>query len=268
MLEKLEIELKLRGFSSQTVKAYSYYNRLFLQFIHKNEEHITENDIKKYLSYLISDKRQASSSVALIKAALKFYYDEIMHKNIVNIKTPKIPKKLPTILSRDEIKALIKFASTNKSKLIIKLLYSSGIRVSELVNMKVKDLELSRKTAWVRSGKGSKDRLIILSERFVKDLEKYMLKHNNELLFPGHKGALSTRNIQKLVHLAAYKAGINKVVTPHTLRHSFATHLLENGTDIRMIQELLGHSNLQTTQIYTQVSSEEKLKVISPLDNL
>jgi len=205
-----------------------------------------------------------------VKAALKFYYDEVLKKGIVNVKTPKAEKHLPTVLTRDEVKKLIDGAKTAKSKFIIMLLYSSGLRLSESLNLHIKDLELEEKIGWVRKGKGNKDRLIILSESLIKALNGLKLDLNNDsYLLANKKGqALTARNVQKIVGRAAKKAGIRKNVSPHTLRHSFATHLLESGTDIRKIQELLGHANLQTTQIYTQVSTAELKKVKSPLDEL
>ncbi|MFT4311264.1 MAG: tyrosine-type recombinase/integrase, partial [Candidatus Woesearchaeota archaeon] len=155
---------------------------------------------------------------------------------------------------------------TKKSKLIIKMLYSSGLRVSELVNLKWNDIEFDQNSGWVRSGKGSKDRLIIFSENLLEELKSF--RNSSEYVFEGRNGPLTTKNIQNIVRTTAKRAKINKKVTPHTLRHSFATHLLENGTDIRIIQDLLGHSNLQTTQIYTHISSEQKKKIKNPLDNL
>ncbi|MBU0667423.1 MAG: site-specific tyrosine recombinase/integron integrase [Nanoarchaeota archaeon] len=268
MLKKLDVELKLRGFSPRTVESYLYYNKQFINFCSKPADLVSEDDIKSFLSYLLSEKKVSNATLALVKSALKFYYDEILKMNIVNIKTPKIAQKLPVVLTREEIKRLICGAGSKKTVLIIKLLYSSGMRVSELVGLRVSDLELESKSAWVRGGKGAKDRLVILSDLVVKDIYKYLKNRSEDLLFNGRNGNLSTRNVQKIVSLAAKRAGISKVVTPHTLRHSFATHLLENGTDIRVIQDLLGHANLQTTQIYTHVSNAEKRKVKSPLDQL
>ena len=183
------------------------------------------------------------------------------------MKTPKIARKLPEVLTKDEVKLLLKAVTHTKSRIIIKLLYSSGIRLSECLNIKIKDLNLKEKYGWVRGGKGGKDRMFILSEDVCDELWKYTLQRQG-FVFQGKNGALSPRNVQKIVRKAAEKAGINKIITPHKLRHSFATHLLEAGTDIRIIQELLGHSNLQTTQIYTKVSQEQMKKVRSPLDML
>ncbi len=266
-MERLVTELKLRGFSRKTIDTYIFHNKAFLNFAKKPAEGVEEADIKSYLAFLVSDKKSSPSTVSIAKSALKFYFSEVLQKNIVNIKTPKIRKKLPVVLSKKEVKLLIENASAKKSRLMLMMLYSSGLRVSELVNLKKKDIELEKNSLWVRSGKGGKDRLVILSDRLSKEMGTH-LPNVKELVFPGRNGVLTPRNVQKIVKLAAKKANINKKVSPHTLRHSFATHLLEGGTDLRMIQELLGHSNLQTTQIYTQVSDEQKRKIQSPLDSL
>ncbi len=269
MLEKLSTELKLRNFSERTVLAYVTHNKRFLEFIKKEPPLVLEDDVKSYLAYLLSTRKVSPRTAALVKAALKFYYDEVLKKGIVNLKTPKTEKHLPTVLSRSEVKRLIGAAKTAKSRLIMMLLYSSGIRLSECLQMRWKDLEIGEKIGWVRKGKGNKDRLIILSDSLIEALKGRDEGGNNSYLFAGRQDKpLSARNVQKIVERAARKAEINKRVTPHTLRHSFATHLLESGTDIRKIQELLGHSNLQTTQIYTRVSTEELKKVKSPLDSL
>jgi len=186
------------------------------------------------------------------------------------MKTPKIPKHIPVVLTKDEIRKLIDSAGSYKSKVIIQFFYSSGLRLSELIKLKITDLELKEKIGWVRKGKGNKDRLFLLSENLIKELEKYIstLDINEKYLFPGQKTHISPRNVQKIVDNAARRANLTKKVHPHMLRHCFATHLLESGVDIRKIQELLGHSNLQTTQIYTSVSKEELKKVKNPLDLL
>ncbi len=264
----LEAELKLRGFSSRTVATYLFQNSKFLEFVKKSSNDVTEADIKLYIAYLISNKA-SSSTITLAKAALKFYYDEILKKGIVDFDTPKIRKKLPVVLSKEEVKVLIESAPTEKSKIIIEMLYSSGLRVSECASLKVNDIETEKRIGWVRNGKGGKDRLFIVSERLLKDLKHYIYRNKpQEYLFEGKKGILTTRNIQHIIKRCAERAGIKKKVSPHTLRHSFATHLLEAGVDIRKIQELLGHANLQTTQIYTKVSSSELMKVKSPLDDI
>lgn len=268
VLERLETELKLRGFSDKTLKSYLFYNNKFLNFANKAPDDITEDDVRAYLANLISTEKKNAATVALVRAALKFHYDGLLKKNIVTLKTPKIQKKLPTVLSRDEVRKLIESASTKKSRLMLMLLYSSGLRVSECCSLKVNDIEMEQKIGWVRNGKGGKDRLFILSDSLIEGLRGFVAGNGGYLFSNKSDAPLSARNIQKIVSTTARRAGINKEVTPHTLRHSFATHLLESGESIRKIQELLGHSNLQTTQIYTKVSTEELRKVKSPLDSL
>jgi integrase/recombinase XerD len=270
-LKKLETELKLRGFSRQTSRMYLFYNRKFLEYIGKYPEDIKDDDIKEFLAYKMSDHSLSNSSIALVKASLRFFYNDILGRNLALIKTPKASKKLPVILSRKDIKELLDNTRNLKHRLLIELLYSTGLRLSECINLRYIDLDLDEGTGWVRMGKGSKDRLFIISEMFRKDLLEYKEKSNGDgkgLIFSVKGRKMSARGIQHAIKVSAERAGIEKDVHVHTLRHSFATHLLENGVDIRKIQKLLGHSNLQTTQIYTQVSSEEIKKIKSPLDML
>jgi integrase/recombinase XerD len=270
VLEDLQTELTLRGLSPRTEKTYLYLNKAFLQAVKKTPTEVTEEDIRGYLARLLRDGTE-KSSVALIRSALLFYYNEVLKKGFATIKTPKLQKKLPVVLTQDEIRRLIQAAGHRKSRLLIKLLYASGLRVSEALNLKVEDLEPEQRIAWVRRGKGAKDRMIILSEQLVGELAEFLKEHEivKGHIFLGHADKpMTPRNAQKIIATAAKAAGIAKQVTPHKLRHSFATHLRESGTDLRVIQELLGHSSIQTTEIYTHVSSEEKRKVVSPLDTL
>jgi len=190
-----------------------------------------------------------------------------MNKNITDIKTPKIPKSLPSVLTKREVKKLIEHAGSDKTRLIIELIYSAGLRVSEAVKLEINHIDFDENMISIKSGKGQKDRTTLLSPVTAKHLKKYILTldKDEKYLFPSKNETLSSRNIQKIIQRAAKKAGITKKTTPHSLRHSFATHLLENGTDIRLIQELLGHSQLSTTQIYTHVSKEQLKKIKSPL---
>lgn len=270
MLEKLETELKIRGFSLITIKAYIEQNKAFLRYTKKDPNEINEDDVKRYIGYLISEKNLRSASISLALSSIKFYHKEILGKNIFeNIKPPKSEKKLPVVLTKNEVKKLLETPKSFKHKLLLELLYGSGLRVSESVKMKISDLDLDEKLGIVKSGKGKKDRNIILSETMIIKLKQYLdeKKDNSEYVFPGKEdGHLSIRMVQKIVNKAAKDAGIKKRVFCHALRSSFATHLLENGVDIRIIQELLGHSNLSTTERYTKVSTEQIKKVKSPLD--
>ncbi len=271
MLEKLETELKIRGFSKKTVDAYLYHNKNFCNFTNKIPNSVDENDAKKYMAYLISDRKLRPKSVNLILSALKFFHREILQNPAFNaVKAPKLEKKLPTVLTKEEIRKLIDAANNPKHKLIIELMYSSGLRVSECVSLKFDDLDLQEKMGKIRHGKGDKERYIILSDSLISHLKEYSSKKkdNSQYIFSVNGRPITTRQAQKVVKGTAKKAGIKKRVFCHALRSSFATHLLEAGTDIRVIQELLGHSDLSTTQIYTKVSTQQLKKVKSPLDTL
>lgn len=267
ILKKIETEIKLRGFSPQTAKMYLFYNREFLSKYNINPNDVGEDDIKLYLAEKLTDEGLSAKSVALIKAALIFYYNEIIG-NKFEIKTPKIKKSTPVVLSKEEIKKLISAIPNKKHQLIIKLYYSSGLRLSEALNLRVKSTDFEECVLWVRDGKGGKDRMTILSDSLCKELKEFcQYKNKDDFIFLNKYGdPMSARSVQRIVEKAKVEANLQKDVHIHTLRHSFATHLLEAGVDIRKIQELLGHSDLSTTQIYTKVSNEELKKVKSPLD--
>ncbi len=271
VIQRIETELKLQGRSNQTIKMYSYYNARFLDFIQKDPNLIEQDDVKQYLVNLISDRGNSPGSVALARSSLRFFYDGILKKGVtVDIKTPKKQRRLPDVLTKEEVKALINAAGNLRDKLLVEFMYSAGLRVSECASLKKSDLNIQEKTGLLKHGKGGKDRFFILSDRLTQDLTQYFEQNKLEkgYIFPVGEGSLSTRRVQAIVNRAAKKADIKKRVYCHLLRHCFATHLLEAGVDIRKIQELLAHSNLQTTQFYTQVSKKELKKVKSPLDSL
>lgn len=255
-MDSLRAEMTLRGLSEHTQKAYVRYTRAFTEFLDKDPDNATKDDVKLFLASLINEGK-SPSTVNLARSAVLFYLNEVLEKTIAGVHAPKIPKKHPVHLTQQEVADLIAAAPTQQTQLMIKLLYASGLRVSELVKLRYEDVEDG--TVHVRSGKGQKDRITILPESLA-----------DELVGTGPvfgDGSMTTRNVQQAVKNAAKRAGLSKNVTPHVLRHSFATHLLEQGTDIRVIQELLGHSNLQTTQIYTHVSKDTLRNVKSPLGN-
>lgn len=268
-LEKIEVELKISKNSEHTIKNYVRANLELLNFLDKTPEDVTEDDVKKYLSKI---SERASSSIILFLAAIRYSFSNILKKDPTSgIKRPKRERKLPTVLSKQEIRKLLNSIENKKTKLMMAMLYACGFRVSELINLKIEDLDFEEKIGHVRQGKGRKDRMFNISSFLFKPLKQQIEQqeqNNHEFLFTGPKGKLTDRNIQKLLKKATEKAGIKKNVHPHTLRHSFATHLLENGTDIRLIQELLGHSDLSTTQLYAHVSSEQIKKIKSPIDSL
>ena len=271
MLDKLETELKIRGFSERTVGTYLFHNKKFLDFVKKEPKDVSEDDGKKYIAYLMSSKKYKPGSINLALSSLKFFFNEILQNRAFNaVKAPKPEKKLPTVLTKDEIKRMLNAIKNPKHKLLIEFMYSSGLRVSECVSLKIDDLDLSEKMGKIRHGKGNKERYIILSDNLIQHLNEYLKskKDNTSYIFSIKNKPITIRQAQKVVKETAKKAGIKKRVFCHALRSTFATHLLEAGTDIRVIQELLGHSNLATTQIYTKVSTQQLKKVKSPLDTL
>jgi len=269
-LKKLEIELKISKNSEYTIRNYVMAVNNFLDFSKKQPEEVTQEDIKLYMAENLTEK--AASSTILFLAAIKYSFTSILQKDpTTSIKRPKKEKKIPTVLTKQEIKTLLLAVTNKKSNLMLSLTYACGFRVSELVNLKIKDLHFEEKIGYVRQTKGKKDRMFNIPDFLINKLQKQVKLQKSlgkEYLFTGPKGKLSSRNIQKIVQKAAKKAEIQKSVHPHTLRHSFPTHLLENGVDIRKIQELLGHADLSTTQIYTHISTEELKKIPSPIDNL
>ena len=269
-LKKLEIELKISKNSPYTIRNYLEANQNLLEHSKKTPDKLTKDDVKNYMAENLTDK--AATSVTLFLSAIKYATGNILGADITaGIKRPRRERKIPIVLSKDEIKKLIASTNNEKSKLMISLTYACGFRVSELVNLKLKDFDFDEKTGHVRQGKGKKDRMFNIPEFLFKQLTEQVeeqKKINSEYLFSGPNGSLSERNFQKIVKNAVNAAGIKKEVHPHTLRHSFATHLLEDGIDIRKIQELLGHTDLSTTQIYAHISMEQLKKIKSPIDAL
>ncbi|MCB9361830.1 tyrosine-type recombinase/integrase [Candidatus Woesearchaeota archaeon] len=270
-LKRLRVELKLRGFTDKTLDSYRSQVSLYLEFSEVLPTQTTTADIKEYIIYLMEEKQYKPSSINLALSALRFFFKEVVEHDIVTgIKTPKQEKKLPVVLNKSEIRKLIQAPQNTKHRLLIEFLYSSGMRVSECVKLKRTDLNLEERLAHIELGKGKKSRNIILSKILINHLESYLAQRDSksEYIFNTPTGHITTRQAQRIVKQAALKAGIERNVFCHALRSSFATHLLEEGTDIRIIQELLGHSNLTTTQRYTKVSKELIKTVTSPLDRI
>lgn len=266
-VEKTITKLKLRGLSNRTIESYLFFLKPFLESI-ENPETVDTDKVELFSASLIDKYSKKSRSLAI--SSLRFFFRRVVDRPdiFVKLEVPKKEKKLPVVLTTEEVRALINSAEFKKTELIIKMLYSSGLRVSELVNLKVKDFDFQKNSGWVRSGKGDKDRFFQISESLSKQLLRYLSKHpENQYLFSDIK-PMSKRNVQSIITRAAKKAKINKKVSPHTLRHSFATHLLENGTNLLVIQQLLGHENLETTRIYTHISQDQLKGVKNPLDML
>ncbi|NPE27176.1 tyrosine-type recombinase/integrase [Methanococcoides sp. SA1] len=268
-LKNLETELKIQKASPHTIQNYLAQNQKLLSSTRYEPQKITTQEVKNYIATNLSNS--SSSTITLFLAAIKYAYSNLLNFDPTSsIKRPKPEQRLPTTLSKQELKQLLHQIKNEKSNLMVSLIYACGFRVSELTNLKVKDINLQEKIGHVRQSKGKKDRIFNIPEFLFDQIEEQIQKQNSlnqEHLFSGRQGKISNRNIQKIISSAAKRASLQNVHT-HTLRHSFATHLLEDGVDIRKIQELLGHANLSTTQIYTHISTEELKKIKSPIENL
>lgn len=258
-------ELRLRGYSCKTIKAYVFWNKRFLEFVQKPVLCVCLDDIKKFQLHLL-DKGLSSSSRHCATAGLRFYYFVVLKRRFGFV-YPKVSNKLPMVLSKQEILALFGVMTNHKHRLILELTYSSGLRISEIINLKWQDIDFDRNLIHLKSAKGNKDRIVMLSLKVKESLMNLLPNKERYVFLTNRDSKYAQRTIQKIIENTATKAGIRKSISPHTLRHSFATHLLEKGTDIRYIRDLLGHTNIGTTLIYTKVSNKNIQNIKSPLDD-
>ncbi len=269
MIQKLET----MRYSAHTLVSYK---QLFEEFINyysgKAIDEITEPEIIAYMRYLVKERGISSSYQNQAINSIKFYYEKVKRgeRKFYQLERPLKEQKLPTVLSVEEVQAMIKATTNLKHKTMIMICYSAGLRLSEVLNLRPTDVDSNRMQINVKGGKGKKDRYTLLSEKLLPLLRNYYKQYKpKEFLFEGSDGgAYSERSLQAVVRDGLRKGGIRKHATVHTLRHSFATHLLENGTDLRYIQSLLGHSSSKTTEIYTHVTSKALSGIRSPLDSL
>lgn len=267
LLEMMTKTMRLRNYSPKTITSYSHALLDIYKHFQKPFRSLTSNQIKEYL-YEKERAGLSSQTISLYMNAVNFVYRDIYQlSDYTPLRHPKKSKRLPVVLRKDEILNIISKVSNQKHKLMISLAYAAGLRVSEVVALKVKDIDCPSMVLTVRQGKGKKDRITVLSPKLISNLSEYTVgKQGNMFLFESERGGrLSTGTIQKVFHLAMRDAGIAKQATFHSLRHSFATHLLENGTDVRYVQALLGHANIRTTQLYTQVTNPALKNIQSPL---
>ncbi|MDP3733695.1 MAG: tyrosine-type recombinase/integrase [Nanoarchaeota archaeon] len=268
MFEILIQEMKLRNFSSKTIDVYLYYNKEFLQFCQKSPRDISHKDIRIYLLHLIT-RQYSSSTINLAHNALNFYYGKILQKSVDRISFQKKEQRIKQIASVDEIQRMHFALKNPKHKLILSLLYATGVRVSELVCIKIKDIDLERKLLCVRQGKGKKDRYTILSNAVIDEMKNYLRTRPDKspYLFASSGGHISPRTVEEVITQACTEAQIQKKITPHSLRHSFATHHMEAGTKTEYIQQMLGHTDIRTTRGYEQIVTSHLEKIKSPHDN-
>lgn len=268
LLTKIKDELRLRNYSQRTIDAYLTCLSDYFRYIKNVTRDPNIAIIKTYLLEKQS-KGQSPQTINLYLNTIKYFYREIFKSRVsIDLKFAKTSSKLPVVLSRMEIEKLINAIDNRKHKLLISLSYGAGFRVSEAINLKIKDIDLAELTIHLKDAKGKKDRITIFPEKLKADLMEIMaLRDKNDYVFESNRlGKLTERTAQKIFENALKNARITKDATFHSLRHSFATHLLENGVDVRYVQELLGHQNIRTTQLYTKVTNPSLKKIKSPLE--
>lgn len=260
-------EMNLRNYSRRTIEAYLSVIRDLYSSCNKPPRDLTEEEIKDYL-YRKQQKGLSSQTIALAANAINYLYTQIYkRKDFSKIRHPKRSQKLPVVLSREEIDKLLNVITNGKHRLMIALAYGAGLRISEAVGLRVRDINFDELTIHLKEAKGKKDRITIFPEKLKNDILNLIAgKGADDHVFMSERGGrLTERSAQKVFECALKKAEIRKPATFHSLRHSFATHLLENGVDVRYVQELLGHANIRTTQIYTKVTNPSLRNIKSPL---
>jgi len=271
--DRMEADLKLAGYSPSTRKIYLLYARLFTKYHMRSPADMGEAEIRQYLLYMIEEKRISRETYRQIRAALIYLYTVTLKRQteVEHLPVQRKKTKLPVVLSGGEVEALLSAVRVDKYHAIVMAQYAGGLRISEACRLRPEDIDSKRMVIRVRAGKGGRDRYTVLSTRFLAFLRDYFRKHRpNGWLFPGRtaNGHASPETSRRVFHAAVVAAGISKQITPHVLRHCFATHLMESGVDIAVIQALLGHGSLRATEVYTHVSVEHIGRVKSPLDLL
>ncbi len=275
MFEEYCKKLIIKRYSLNTIKSYkSMFINFVMFFNSKNKivDNLTNKEIQEYHLFLLKEKNISESYQNQSINAIKFYYENVkcLKKQYYDLERPRKSYKLPNVISQKDISSIFDKIENLKHKSILYTIYSGGLRISELVNLKISDIDSERNLIIIRDAKGKKDRVTLLSKNLVVLLRNYYLEYKpKEYLFESpDKGKYSVRSVDKILKKAVSRTNIRKNVTVHTLRHSFATHLLEQGTDLRYIQSLLGHSSSKTTEIYTHVTKRGLENIVSPLDNL
>ncbi len=268
MFQPMTDELKLRNYSAKTIKVYLMYNQHFLACCRKRPQEVTSSDIRNYLLSLV-DKRYSSSAINLAHNALNFYYQQILKRKF-DLPFQKREEKARAVPPAEEIQKLVNALQNPKHKLLVSLLYASGARVSEVVRIKLHDLDFERKLLLIRGGKGNKDRYTILSNLVILQIKNYLQKrpYQSDYLFASHDGHITPSTVEQVLKQAWKRAHLKNKITPHSLRHSFATHLMEAGIQDKYLQKLLGHKDIKTTQIYATAMTKHIQGIKSPHDNL
>ena len=266
-------KLKLRNYCENTVRTYvSLFSRFAGYFKDKPLQEVTEDEVNAYVLYLVKQKGISTNTQHQVVNAIKFYYERVLggEKKKYRIERPRKESKLPKVVSADDMRLMLDVTENVKHWCLLAIIYTGGLRRSEVINLRIQDVDINRNQVFVRGGKGHKDRQTLLGEVLSEKLPAYFEKEKpNYWLFEGTgRKKYSGTSIGNVVAAAARRAGIKKRVTPHMLRHSFATHMMDDGTDTRYIQRLMGHNSIRTTSIYTHVSTSDLQNLQSPLDRL
>lgn len=270
--DKMKADLKLRGYRAATIDNYLWYARKFVAFYKRSPAEMGQAEIRQFLLHLLDDEHIGPASHKAYVAAIRFLYGVTLGRpqEAVQVPWPKVPVKLPDILDSDEVERLFEAVASVQHRAIVMTAYAAGLRISEACGLRVTDIDSKRGVIHVRDGKRGRDRFVMLSPRLLGCLREYWraVRPKGPELFPGGTAGsiVSPKTVRAALRKAVSKAGIGKRVTPHVLRHCFATHLLEGGTDLRVIQVLLGHGSIRTTARYTQVSTRHIARTKSPLD--
>lgn len=270
--EAIRKECLRRGYSERTIATYQDCINKFIEFSGKKIDKISKDDSLNFL-YDLREKGKSGSTLHVYHMAIRFLLEDILRKNIrLNVKYSKRAEKLPLVLSKEECKKLFSGISNSKHKLMIKLLYGAGLRASELLNIKIKDLYIDKNYGFVRNGKGGKDRIFIipssLKQEIINLIDNEKLNSENFLFTSNRGSSYNIRSLQEIIKKSCKVAKLEKKIHPHTLRHSFATHLIEQGSSLSEVQSLLRHSSPETTQIYLHTSNLSMINIKSPLDCL
>jgi len=262
-----------RGYSGRTVESYSSCVVKFLEYTGKTVDQISKTDALNFLLYLKEEKKVAGNTLNVYHMAIRFFLEDILHKNMkLNIKYSKRPANFPEFLTKEEVKMLIGKIANWKHRLMIEVMYGGGLRVSELLNLKISDLKINEGYGFVRQGKGRKDRIFVLSkicaDKIKNFIEMEKLNDIDFLFLTNRREKYSERSAQEIVKRATQLAGIKKNVHCHTLRHSFATHLIQNGASLNEVQAMLGHKSPETSMVYVHMASPSMINIKSPLDSL
>jgi integrase/recombinase XerD len=265
-------DLALAGYSPKTQKSYIDAVRGLAKHYMRSPDQLSEDEVRQFFLHLINKRKAAKSTVTIYLCGIKFFFEKTLGRvwPMFNLVRPRRSKKLPVVLSREEVRSLLKLLQHPVVRMALTVMYACGLRISEVVKLTTKDIDADRHHLWVRCGKGGKDRAVPLPDHVLGLLRAYYKNNGNggTWLFPQKQGHIGTDILQDAFKLALREAGINKNATPHSLRHSYATHLLENGEDITTLQKILGHADISTTKIYLHLTSRITERLGKSLNDL